>query len=230
MKVTFCMLTLNEIDGVKHDVPLIKRVSKSFDEIIDVDNGSTDGTIEYLNKQNIIVYSRPGISYNAMHILAIEKSRADAIIFFHPKGTIPVKDTLKYKKFFEAGYEFVVASRVMRGGTNEEDQKFIKSRKWLTIFLALVAALIWRREGNIIWDVFHGFRGVTKKAFKKIAPSKKGRTVDINGVIEAYRNRIKRIEFPTKEMPRISGETHFKTIPFGIEVLKFMAKKLFNLV
>lgn len=228
MKITLCMLTLNEIDGVKHDVPLIKRISKSFERIIDVDNGSTDGTIEYLRQQKITVYSRPGITYNAMHVLAVEKCKADAIIFFHPKGTIPVTDTLKYKKFFEDGYEFIVASRIMKGGANEEDAKLIKTRKWLTISLALLAALLWRRSGNIIWDAFHGFRGMTVKAFKKLNPGKKGRTIDIDEVIESYRKKVRRIEFPTREKPRLSGETHFKTIPFSIEILKYLLRKILD--
>lgn len=226
MKIALCLLTLNELDGCKHDIPRIKKIKKYFDKIFVVDNGSNDGTIQFLRQQKITVYTRPGISYNDQHILAVKKCKTDAIIFFHPKGTIPVRDILKFKKIFEIGYEFVVASRVMKGGVNEEDAKVIKPRKWLTIFLAFVAAIIWRNGGNIIWDAFHGFRGLTVDAFKKLNITPGERTIDIEGVIEAYRKDINRIEFPTKEKRRIRGKTHFKTIPFGIEVLKFFFRKI----
>lgn len=227
MKIALCLLTLNEIDGCKHDIPRIKKIKKHFNEIMVIDNGSTDGTIEYLKKENITVHSKPGISYNSMHILAIEKTKSDAIIFFHPKGTIPVKDTLKFNKFFEAGYELVVATRITKNGANEEDSKLLKPRKWLIFSLAAISSLLWRTEGNIIWDVLHGFRGLTVKAFKKINPPQLGRDIDIEEIVESYRKGIKRIEFPTKEGPRIGGETHFKTIPFGLEILKYLRKKIF---
>lgn len=225
MKIALCMLTLNELPGCQHDIPLIKRVRKSLVQIFGVDNGSKDGTIEYLRKQKITVYSRPGITYSAMHVLAVEKCKADAIIFFHPKATIPVKDILKYKKYFEKGYEFIVASRVMKNSRNEEDNKFIKPRKWLTLILAAIISLRWKKSGNTVWDVLHGFRGMTIPAFKKINFSKTGLLIDIEGVIGAYRHDLKRIEFPTKEKPRSYGETHFKLISFGSKVIKYLLKE-----
>lgn len=226
MKITLCLLTLNEIDGVKHDVPLIKKIAKNFNEVIDVDNGSTDGTIEYLRKQKITVYSKPGISYNDMHILAAKKCKSDAIVFFHPKGALPVKDTLKFRKYFENGYDMVVASRNIKGSVNEEDKKFFKPRKWMIKLLAIICYLRWGGEGHLIWDVLCGFRGLTVKAFKKINPTKHTKTIDMEGVIGAYKNKLKRTEFPTKEKERIGGQTHFKTIPFGINILKFILPEL----
>ena len=47
MKFALCLITWNEIDGVKHDVPLIDR--SKFDQIYCIDGGSTDGTVEYLD-------------------------------------------------------------------------------------------------------------------------------------------------------------------------------------
>ena len=225
MKITLCLLTLNEIEGCKHDVPKIKR--GGFEKIYAVDGGSKDGTIEFLHQQKIPVYVQKIKGYNPAHILAVEKCRTDAIIFFHPKGSVPVSNTLKFRKFFEQGYEFVVASRIIKNGRNEEDKKILKPRKWLTLILAVTASLIWRRNGNLIWDVLHGFRGASVKAFKKINPKKFGRTIDIEEVIESYRKDIKRIEFPTRERSRISGQTHFKTIPFGLDIMKYLFRKIF---
>jgi len=221
MKLSLCLLTLNEIDGCKKDIPKIKRLRKHFFEIFAVDNGSTDGTVEFLKKQGIKVISKPKISYNAMHSIAVKNTQADAIVFFPPKGTNSVKDCLKFERYFNKGYEFIVASRTIKGGKNEDDKHFFKPRKWLTITLALVTAIRWRREGNIIWDVLHVFRGTTVSSFKKSKIYTTGETFDIDEVTKSYIHKLKRIEFPTTEHPRTSGQTHFKTIPFGIKIFKY---------
>ncbi len=49
MTVALCLITWNELDGCKHDVPLIDRTK--FEQILCVDGGSTDGTVEYLKEQ-----------------------------------------------------------------------------------------------------------------------------------------------------------------------------------
>lgn len=225
MKITLCLVTWNEIDGCKHDVPLINK--KAFDDIYAIDGGSKDGTREYLKKQKIPVYTQKKKGLNAAHILAVKKCKTEAIIFFHPKGTVPIADTLKFRKLFEEGYEFVVASRMIKGSKNEEDNYFFKPRKWLVLSLAIIISLLWRKEGHLVWDVLHGFRGMTVKTFEKINPEKTQPTIDIDGVITSYKKKIKRIEFPTKEKPRIGGKTHFKTIPFGLKILKYLFKEIF---
>lgn len=226
MKITLCILTLNELEGCKHDIPLIKR--EAFEEIYAIDGNSKDGTIKYLRQQKIPVHTQIKKGLNAAHALAVKKCKTDAIIFFHPKATVPVSDTLKFRKFFKQGYELIVASRIVKGGINEEDNNIIKPRKWLVIVLASISSFIWRKGGNPIWDVLHGFRGITVKAFSKINPPEIGATIDIAGVIGSYKKNLKRIEFPTKEKPRQSGETHFKTIPFGVEISKYLLKSIFK--
>ncbi|MEE9543748.1 MAG: hypothetical protein V3V95_08195, partial [Thermodesulfobacteriota bacterium] len=45
LKITILILTLNEIDGMKEIMPRIKE--EWYDQLIVVDGGSTDGTIEW---------------------------------------------------------------------------------------------------------------------------------------------------------------------------------------
>jgi glycosyltransferase involved in cell wall biosynthesis len=220
MKLTFCLLSFNEIDGCRHDVPLINR--NAFDEIYAIDAGSTDGTLEYLASEGIPAYIQPDKGLNAACKYAFEKCTTNALVFFHPKGTVPVSDSEKFRAYFDDGYELVVASRSIEGAVNEEDEMLLKPRKWFVRMIAIIAALIWKGEGNIIWDVLHGFRGVTVAAFEKIKLLDTGLSMDLEIVIRAYKFRIKRIEFPTSESVRIGGETHFKALPTGWRLLKYM--------
>ena len=220
MTVGLCLLTWNEIDGCMHDVPLIDR--SKFDQIYCIDGGSTDHTVEYLQEQGIEVYKQTAKGLNQACKDGADHCKCDAFVFFHPKGSIPVEDSYKFREYYEQGYEFVVGSRMMRGGRNEEDGRFLKPRKWFVLGLALAAKILFKRDGNTIWDSLHGFRGMTVEAFRKCAISDKSPSVDIEMVCRSYKLGIKRIEFPTREAPRIAGETHFKAFATGKKLLKYL--------
>lgn len=222
--ISLCLLTWNEIDGCRMDVPQIPF--KEFDEVFAVDGGSDDGTVEFLLESGIRVLKQPTPSLNAAYAYAYEVSDSEAVVFFHPKGTVPPSDLRRFRPFFDDGFDLVVASRNMRGATNEEDSRFLKPRKWFVSALAALLSLLWRREGNKIGDVLHGFRGMTQSAFQRIAPDAVGVTIDAEMVAGVYRHRLPRIEFPTAEQDRLHGSTHFKALPTGWRILKYVMRSL----
>ena len=220
MTVALILITWNELEGCKHDVPLIDR--SKFDEIFCIDGGSTDGTVEYLKEQGITVYPQSAKGLNQACKDGCDHCTCDAFVFYHPKGTIPGEDTYKFREYYEEGYQFVVGSRMMKGAHNEEDDKFFKPRKWFVIGLGLLAKILFKREGNTVWDTLHGFRGMTVDAFKRCDISDMSPSVDIEMVCRSYKLKLKRIEFPTTELPRLAGESHFKAFATGKKLLKYM--------
>lgn len=226
MTIGLCLLTWNEIDGCRHDVPLIDR--SKFDQIYCIDGGSTDGTVEYLKEEGIKVYQQSGKGYNTACKDAADKCECDAFIIFHPKGSVPVEDTYKFRKFFDSGYEFVIASRMGEGAHNEEDENMLRPRKWFVICLGAVAKFLYKKEGNTTWDILHGFRGMTKRAFSMMNVSDFPMSFDIETCCRSYKYRIKRIEFPTYEKKRLAGETHFKAFSAGWNFIKYVIWEYFR--
>lgn len=220
MTVGLCLITWNELEGCKHDVPLIDR--SQFDQVYCIDGGSTDGTVEYLQEQGIEVYRQTAKGLNQACKDGANFCKCDAFVFFHPKGSIPVEDTYKFRELYEQGYEFIVGSRMMKESHNEEDDKLLKPRKWFVLGLGLAAKILFKKEGNTIWDSLHGFRGMTVEAFKKCDISDMSPSVDIEMVCRSYKLKLKRIEFPTTERSRIAGETHFKAFSTGKKLLKYL--------
>ena len=220
MTVGLCLITWNELEGCKHDVPLIDR--SQFDQVYCIDGGSTDGTVEYLQEQGIEVYRQTAKGLNQACKDGANFCKCDAFVFFHPKGSIPVEDTYKFRELYEQGYEFIVGSRMMKESHNEEDDKLLKPRKWFVLGMGLAAKILFKKEGNTIWDSLHGFRGMTVEAFKKCDISDMSPSVDIEMVCRSYKLKLKLIEFPTTERPRIAGETHFKAYSTGKKLLKYL--------
>jgi glycosyltransferase involved in cell wall biosynthesis len=224
MSISLCLLVWNEVEGCRIDVPRLPL--QEFDEVFAVDGGSTDGTVEYLESQGITVYKQPQKGLNAAYWHAIENSSCTSIVVFFPKGTIEPSTLLQFRELFEKGYEVIVASRNCKGARNEEDEKFLKPRKWGVLALSYLVALLWRREGPFFHDVLHGYKGFTADAFYKIAPSRIGLSIDLEVAIRSYRLNMKAVEFSVVEHARQFGETRFKILPTGIKLLRCLVKEL----
>ena len=220
MKISLCLIVWNELQGCQTDVPKLPR--DEFDEVFAVDGGSTDGTVEYLESQGIPVYRQPKRGLNAAYVHANEMATGDAVVVFFTKGTLPTDDLRKFRPFFEQGYELIIASRQTLGSVNEEDEHFLRPRKWAVLGLAAAAAIVWRREGDWVRDVLHGFKGWNRSAFNRMKILDVGLSIDIEMVVRAYKLHIPRIEFPTKEISRGYGETHFKIWPTGKRLLAYL--------
>lgn len=223
--VGLCLLVWNELKGCQEDVP--KLPLQYFDEVFSLDGGSTDGTIDYLVSQGIPVVKQPLPGYNRAYISAFERTTCDALVIFHPKGSIDPATLIDLVASLRNGEDLVIASRNARGSRNEEDDKLLKPRKWFVLALsALSAALWWRGDGPIVWDVLHGYRAMRRDAFFDIEPIPEGLSMDLQMVVRSYRLRLRRCEIPVRESVRVDGSTHFKAFPTGKKLLQYMAVEL----
>lgn len=220
MKVSLCLIVWNELQGCQHDVPLLPL--DAFDEVFAVDGGSTDGTVAYLEGLGIPVHRQPKRSLNAAYVHANAMATGDAVVVFFPKATLPTPDLLKFRPLFNAGNQLVVASRQVKGSVNEEDEHLLRPRKWAVRGLAMLAALIWRREGHLVRDVLHGFKGWTRTAFEDMKVLDHGLSIDIEMVVRSYKLQLRRTEFATSELARGYSETHFKIWPTGKRLLAYL--------
>jgi hypothetical protein len=224
LRLTLCLLTLNEVEGCRHDVPNIPF--EEFEEVFAIDGGSTDGTVEYLKLRGVPTFGQQHKGYNGAYIDAFTRCTTDALVMYHPKGSINPDVLVKFRGYFERGYDLVVASRLIAGAVNEEDSKLLRPRKWFVRALGIAAALLWKRDDGMIVDVLHGCRGMRREAFFAINPLPTGVTIDLEMVVRAYRLPLRRIEFPVTEGPRLVGETRFKAWPTGRALLHYFAFEL----
>jgi glycosyltransferase involved in cell wall biosynthesis len=224
MRLSLCLLTWNEIEGCKADVPRLPV--EAFDEVYAVDGGSTDGTVEYLKERGIAVFQQETKGYNGAYLSAFLHCNTDAVVLFHPKGSIDPATLHKFRPYFEQGHDLIIASRIIPGAVNEEDSKLLRPRKWFVQGLAIISAILWKRGQPMIWDMLHGYRGMRKDAFTAISLLPTGLAADLEMVVRGYRLGQRQVEFPVTEKPRPSGETHFKAWPTGKKLLAYLRYEL----
>jgi glycosyltransferase involved in cell wall biosynthesis len=220
LRLSLCLLVRNELPGCKADVPRLPR--DAFDEIYAVDGGSTDGTVEFLEQHGIPVHRQPKKGLNAAYHHAVNVTRSDAVVVFFPKGTIDPASLRTFRPLLEDGAGMVIASRMIAGGRNEEDDKIVRPRKWGVLALALGAAVLWRREGHRVRDILHGVKGMTVEAFRAMRIQDHGVSIDLEMTARAYKLRIPRAEFPVRENARFYGESNFKIIPTAKKLLSYI--------
>ncbi|BDA79180.1 hypothetical protein LPTSP3_g21100 [Leptospira kobayashii] len=217
MKITLVILTLNEIVGLKEifsKIPL-----KSVDEIIAVDGGSTDGTVEFLKEKKIPVHFQEIKGRGEAFRVAFKKAKGDALILFSPDGNEDPNDIPKFKPLLEAGNDIVIATRMTKDAHNEEDEQFFKWRKWVNNAFTILANIIWNRS-KYVTDTINGFRAITKKTWNEIALDGPGYTIEFQGSIRAFKKKLKIAEFPTYESCRIDNGFGSPSLGTGVAFLK----------
>ena len=225
--VGLCLLTFNELEGCRRDVPLLPRAE--FDEVFCVDGGSKDGTGKYMEEQGIPVHVQPKRGLNAAYVHAARVAKSDALVVFFPKGTVPVSTVSDIRKGLLSGSSFVAASRNRTGGRNEEDADWVRPRKWFVQGLGLTLAVLWKREGEYLTDVLHGIKGFRVDAFKAMKVEEEGHAVDLCMAARSYKLRQSRSEVPAVESPRFYGETHFKAVAGGTHLMKYLGREILGL-
>ena len=117
--VTLLMPTLNEVEGLKLVAPKLDR--RLFDDILVLDGGSTDGTIEYALSQGLHVerQKRKGLGNGVFDAVSVMKT--DYVIEFSPDGNCLVERLPELVEQIGQGYDMVVVSRYLPPAKSYDD-------------------------------------------------------------------------------------------------------------
>ena len=90
--ISVILPTFNEIDS-GYLGPIMSRLPRLGQaEILAVDGGSTDGTVEFIARHGVEVLSLPGSSRAARMNLGIEQSQGEMLLLHHPRSLIELDD------------------------------------------------------------------------------------------------------------------------------------------
>lgn len=219
MRTTLLVAALNEIEGMRAVMPLVKP--EWCDQILVVDGGSTDGTIEYARERgyDVIVQKKPGLWQGYRE--AWPYIRGDAVVTFSPDGnSIPELIPPLIAKMRE-GYDMVIVSRYLGPAKSADDDIITGFGNWL--FTKTVNVLY----GANYTDVMVIYRIFYTKLFFELGIDRE----DYVWLERALHTRLgaeplisvrmakagKRIaEIPGDEPPRLGGVRKLQIIRWGL--------------
>lgn len=220
-KTSLIILTRNEIAGLRSLISAIPE--KTVSECFAVDYQSHDGTVELFRKHHIRVVPQTKPGRGEAFRIAAQEASGDYLIFFSPDGNEDPRDIPKLIQYLKKGYDMAIASRFMKGSTNEEDNQVIKLRAWANQGFTLLANIFFRGH---LTDSINGYRGLTRSAFEKLHVDADGFAIEYQMSLRALKLRMKIAEFPTRESPRIGGSSTAYAIPTGLRVLGIFLNEL----
>ncbi|MBF0589266.1 MAG: glycosyltransferase family 2 protein [Magnetococcales bacterium] len=129
MKVTLLALTLNEVEGVKAIMP---QVDPSWcDQVIIVDGGSTDGTVEWARENGLEVYVQKKSGIRHAYFEVMEHVTGDIIVTISPDGNCPVENIPDLVEKVRGGADLVIGSRYKDDAVSEDDDILTGFGNWL---------------------------------------------------------------------------------------------------
>ena len=160
MTTALLILTLNEIDGIKKIMPFVKR--EWVDELVIVDGGSTDGTIEEAKKMGLEVVVQKSKGHGAAITLGVEITKSDNIVIFGPDGNHEPEEITHLINKAQEGYDQIIVSRFGKGSINLDAGRVDAfGNKMFAFFTNLFF-------GGNLTDVLNESRLITRKAMEEI--------------------------------------------------------------
>ena len=160
MTTALLILTFNEVDGIRKIMPHVKR--EWVDELVVIDGGSTDGTIEEAKKMGLKVLLQKNKGYGAAVTLGVEVTKSDNIVLFGPDGNHEPEEIIKLISKAQEGYDQILVSRFGKGSVNLDAGKIDAFGNKMFTFLTNLFF------GGDLTDVLNGSRLITRKAMTEI--------------------------------------------------------------
>lgn len=219
MKTTLLVLTLNEVEGMKVIMPQIDPAW--FDQILIVDGGSTDGTIEWARENGYTVYEqkRKGIRFAYLDVLHLLEG--DVILSFSPDGNCPADTIPLLLDKMREGCDLVIGSRYLDDAKSDDDDIVTAFGNWL--FTRTVNLL----HGGHYTDVMVIFRAFRRGLIEELGLDKEeaytlpeklfGTIISWEPLmsVRAAKRRMNIAEVAVGEPVRIGGERKLQILRWG---------------
>ena len=210
MSVIVFVLTLDEIDGVSHIMPQVKK--EWAERIILVDGGSTDGTLEKAKELGFdIIHQKNKGEGNACRV-GTNSTKSDFVMFFSPDGNDVPSDIPKLIEKTKEGNDIVHISRFGKKSISEDANAL--ERFGNNMFTFLVNSFF----GGKYTDALNGFRIIKRTLWDELKTDAQFLNIEQQTCIRLAKRKIPIYEIEGMEPKRIGGERKMRPLTTGAQL------------
>ena len=219
MSTALLILTWNEVEAALVIFPKIKK--EWVDEILVVDGGSTDGTIEEAKKVGFNIIKQEIKGHGGAIITGINNTKSENIIIFGPDGNHEPEEIPRLIKKIDEGFDQVVVSRFTKESViKEPNYGFVKfGNQFFTFFVNLLF-------GGNLSDTMTDSRIITRKAFEELNFDVLLLDSTLTMSIRGMKKKQKMTEIVGDQGERIGGQRKMKPIKTGMLLIRRIIKEL----
>ncbi len=223
-KISIILPCSNEELSIGICIDKIKEIIKNNKlsaEIIIVDNGSTDKSLEIIRQKrekikNLILVQESEKGYGSAYLAGFKRTKGKYLFMADSDNTYDFNEIPKFIHQLEKGYDFVIGDRFkrkMQKNTMAWTHKYIGNP-----ILSGILRFFFKTK---IYDAHCGMRAITKQALNKLNLQTTGMEFASEMVIKAIKRKLKIKQIPINYRKRM-GKSKLNSLNDGWRHLRFM--------
>lgn len=219
MKVSVVIPAYNEKEGLE---PTIKEMPDIVDEIIVVDDGSSDGTYKIAKKLGVVVCQHEiNMGKVAAIKTGIDKASGDIIVLTDADYTYPAENITDFVEEINKGADLAIGSRFFGGVGVQNITRFNRMGNKIFSFIATYVS------GQYISDAQSGFRAFRKDFLKILGVEAKSLEFETEMTVKAAKHGYMVKEIPIDYRKRL-GKSKLNPIIDGLKMSKALIAVLYK--
>lgn len=217
-RVTVVVPAINEADNLRHVLP---RIPGWVDEVVLVDGGSTDGTVDVAREllPDVVVVEQEGSGKGSALRQGFAAAAGEIIVMIDADGSTRPEEIGLFVRALRDGADFVKGSRFLQGA-GSADMSTVR-RVGNATFTRLVRVMF----GSRYSDLCYGYNAFWAKYLPLLALDGDGFEIETMMNVRALRAGLRVVEVQSFEDERIHGTTNLNAITDGWRVLNTIVRE-----